>query len=409
MPDTLDAGDRLQPRKPSHYRLPTVVQPQWRWADLLAHNPTTDAIEQLSEELCKRYAAKHCLLLDRARSGVYLLCKAFGLDGEWIMPSLMHRPTAVVLANHSAGIAFADCDECMTLSPASAERMISPHTDAILATHTYGKAADIKALRALADRHGLVLIENAVHMASGIKVENRVLGSWGDATMLSFNVDKPLGGILGGALLTSREDIWNAVSRYPLGPPNTSEMRGRLKTTYAAYRLKPLLLKLPGGRKHRGEIDGVVEIEEFHIDKYRSFTPRRIHPLQARVALARLHHEHEATITRTRHARLLNACLHDDARFAVPESTIDRPHAFTYYPLLIRHGKRLKLGEYLANAGVEAKWRYAPLNLQTGLTGMRCDNVQAGNDVWRQHLLLPVGPVASDKQIQYLADTLLGW
>jgi dTDP-4-amino-4,6-dideoxygalactose transaminase len=408
MQTELDAESRLQPRKPFSYRLRPVVQPQWHWWDLVGTNPAT-AADGLRKNLCERYGVKHCLLLDRARSGIFLLCRAFGLNGEWIMTSLMHRPTAVVLANHSVGVVFADVDEDMTISPASVERMVGAQTSAILATHTYGKAADIKALRALADRRGLALIENAVHLASNCKVDGRPLGAWGDASVVSFNVDKPLGGILGGALLTNRDDIWDAVSKFPLGPPNTLEMRERIRTTYTAYRLKPLLLRLPVGRKHRGEADGVAEIEHFGLDTYRSFTPRRIHPWQAKVALSCLHRESGFTHVRTEHALRLNDRLRADDRFCVPLSTTERPHTFTYYPLVLREGSRLNLGEHLARAGIESKWRLAPLHCQRGFTTARHDDLSVGDRVWKQHLLLPVGPCTSDRDIEYLADALLAW
>lgn len=408
MPIQLDAEIRLQPRKPTCYRLPPVVQPQWHWWDLVGGRHA-NAIEALRDVLCERYGVKHCLLLDRARSGIFLLCKAFGLDGEWIMTSLMHRPTAVVLANHSADLAFADVDEAMTIAPASVERMVAARTNAILATHTYGKAADVVALRAIADRHGLALIENAVHLASSCNVGGRPLGAWGDASVLSFNVDKPLGGILGGALLTNRDDIWNAISKYPLGPPNTKEMRERIRTTYTAYRLKPLLLKLPGGRKHREATDGVAEIEHFDINTYRSFTPRQIHPLQARIALSCLHREMRIIQSRAEHAQVLNERLHSDHRFSLPTSTADRPHTFTYYPLILREGARLKLGDYLADAGIESKWRLAPLHAQPEFMDMRRDDLQVSDRIWKQHLLLPMGPSTSRRDVEYLANTLLAW
>ena len=76
---------KLQPPKPDHYRLPPLVQPNWRPRDLLAAlegNPR----EELAALLRTRYGVRHCLLLDRARSGMYLLIRAAGIDGEWIIP-----------------------------------------------------------------------------------------------------------------------------------------------------------------------------------------------------------------------------------------------------------------------------------------------------------------------------------
>lgn len=403
-----EVDSRLQPAKPSSYRLPPVVQPQWRLADLLTRQAADEA-EALRQELCESYGVRHCLLLDRARSGIYLLCKAFGLDGEWVLTSLMHRPTAVLLQDQTAGVAFADVDEHLTIDPGSAARLITPETSAILATHTYGKAADVIALRKLADQHGIALIENAVHMAGHCSVQGRSLGAWGDAAVISFNVDKPLGAILGGALLTNRDDIWSAVGSYALGAPNTKEMRERIRTTFTAYRLKPLALRLPLGRSHRAAVDGVQEIENFAIDTYNRYTPRQIHPRQARVALACLRREAGASATRERNANRLVQRLQSDARFALPVSSEDRPHTHTYYPLIVREGSRIDLGNHLAAAGIETKWRLAPLHTQSGFTGARRDDLSRSEWLWQQHLLVPAGTSTSTAQVDHLADALLSW
>lgn len=399
---------RLQPAKPGHYRLPAVVQPQWRLSDLWRRRHT-DETEALRQRLCAAYGVRHCLLLDRARSGIFLLCKAFELNGEWIITSLMHRPTAVVLHNHCAGVVFADVDDYLTIDPESAARMISPRTSAILATHTYGKAADVTALRQLADRHDLVLIENTVHMAGNTDTAGRRLGSWGDAAVVSFNVDKPLGAVLGGALLTSRDDIWEAVSEYPLGPANGIELHNRIIATYAAYRLKPIALKLPFGRKHQAAVDGVGEIEQLDIAAYEAYTPRRIHPLQARVALACLEREPDMVVKRRENARRLNKRLQNDQRFLLPESTAERPHTYTYYPLIVRHGSRFELGCHLAAAGIESKWRLAPLHLQNGFRESEYAGIGHSETIWSQHLLVPAGVSTSTEQIDYLGDAIMSW
>ncbi|HET7333272.1 DegT/DnrJ/EryC1/StrS family aminotransferase [Dyella sp.] len=406
--DIHDSSLRLQPAKPSHYKLSPVVQPQWRLPDLW-HRAADDELEALRQRLCESYGVRHCLLLDRARSGLYLLCRAFGLDDEWILTSVMHRPSAIVLSNHASRLAFADVNEDMTIDPASVERLLTDRTCAILATHTYGRAADIIALRKLADKHGLALIENAVHMAGKSQVQGRTLGSWGDASIVSFNVDKPLGGILGGALLTNRDDIWRAVNTQQLGGPNTKEMRERIRTSFTAYRLKPLMLRLPAGRQHRGTADGLAEIESVGISIYERYTPRDIHPRQARVALSCMDREERSVVHRTSNAERLNGQLTHDDRYGLPQSTLERPHTYTYYPLLVRKGQRLELGEHLANAGIESKWRLAPLHTQTGFTEVRRDDLTRSEKLWSQHLLLPAGPSITSAQIDYLAKTLLSW
>ena len=403
-PEAMEA--RLQPPKPASYRLPPVVQPNWGLGDIL-RALRADPYEALSRELCRRYGVRHCLLLDRARSGLFLLSDAFGVRGEWIVSSLMHRPSAVLLLEQGGTVALADVDEQLCIDPASVERLLGPQSRAILATHTYGKTSDLPALRRLADESGALLVENAVHTPGNLQAEGRPVGSWGDATMLSFNVDKPLGGILGGALLTNRDDIWQAVTAHPLGAANAKETRERIRTTYLAYRLKSLLLRLPQGQRYRAAADGVAEIEAFPADSYKRYTARRIHRLQAAVALACVEREDGFVARRRRNAERLTACLRGLPGVALPESTGARPHAYTYYPVVLRQGSRYGLGARLAEAGIETKWRYYPLHLQPGFGGGRRDDLARTERLWGQHLVLPAGVATDEAGIDYLGDSLV--
>jgi len=300
-------NSRYQPPMPHRYRLPPLVQPNWRPGDLIHFSP--QAPEELADQLCKRYGVKHCLLLDRARSGLYLLCKAFGMNGEWIISPLMHRPTTVLLKQSCAGIALADVDEHFCIDPASVENMVGPSSCAILATHLYGKSADMLALRKVADRHGLLLIENAVHMAGGFNIGGKNISSWADATLLSFNVDKPLGAILGGALLTNRDDIWNAVRGKVRETNSIKVPLERIYRAYAAYRLKPLIAYSPLGRRFRSLKDGVLEIESFPTNQYGHYIPKKPHLLQAVIALQCSRREPEVIRRRRENADKLSSLL----------------------------------------------------------------------------------------------------
>lgn len=400
-----DRNLRQQPPKPKHYRLPPVVQPNWKLSDLTC-GLFNDQKEKLASRLCERYGVRHCLLLDRARSGLYLLRKALDLSGEWISTSVMHRPTGVLLKNICDSVAFADIDESFTMSVDSVSALISPQTSTILATHMFGKSADIVKLRQVVDSHGLFLIENGVHMAGNMTIAGQRLGSFGDATILSFNVDKPLGAILGGALLTNRNDIWKAVSRMQLGAPNTRETYERILSTYLAYRLKSLILKLPGTGSLKNANDGVADIEAFSIKKYSKYNPLEIHRLQATLALCCSQREDAYINTRRCNAELLTRLLKSNSKLQLPYSTPTQPHAFTYYPIVFKDHSRYKIGQKMAKAGIETKWRYYPLHLQPGFTEIRRNDLSQSEALWASHLLFPAGVSTSVKQIEYLANSI---
>jgi dTDP-4-amino-4,6-dideoxygalactose transaminase len=395
---------RLQPPIPRRFRVPTLVQPQWRWEDFLKSGDSKHVLFDLSEEIKRQYGVKHCLLVDRARTGLYLLSHGMKLGGEWLTTSFMHRPTAVLMHHVASGLAFADVQDDFTMDPQSAEGMLSGLTEVLFVTHMYGKSADILTFRNLADRKKLFLIENAVHVPGGTAVDGRRLGSWGDAALLSFNVDKPLGGILGGALLTNRDDVWRAVNAVARQPANTAETLDRIVTTYAAYRLKPALMSILNLGSRRAMKDGATEVEEFHIDAYQTYKPRRIHALQAAIALAGMRRSPDYCRARIAHAEQLNRELAGVPEVSIPVSSAQQPHTYLYYPIILAHKHRLEVGRRYAEMGIETKWRYYPLHFQAGFSDCRRSALEHTERVWRKHLLLPIGPSLSGDDVHYIAQ-----
>ena len=107
---------------------------------------------------------------------------------------------------------FADVDpERGLLDPASVEAAIGPKTEAILAVHIYGQPADMTALRAIADRHDLALIEDG-SQAHGARHRGVRVGAFGDAAGFSCMGGKLLATTEAGYLLTGRDDVyWKAI------------------------------------------------------------------------------------------------------------------------------------------------------------------------------------------------------
>ena len=60
----------------------------------------------------------------------------------------------------------------------------------------------------------------------------------------------------------------------------------------------------------------------------------------------------------------------------------------------------------LADAGIESKWRYYPLHVQPGFDHYPKTAMTNTDQVWKDHLLLPVGPLMTSEQIEYMTDSL---
>lgn len=119
--------------------------------------------------------------------------------------------TSPILHNDAVPV-YADVDRSTgLLDPAAVEAAIGPRSEAILVTHIYGQPANMTALRDIADRHGLALIEDG-SQAHGARHRGTRVGAFGDASGFSCMGGKLLGTTEAGYMVTQREDVyWKSV------------------------------------------------------------------------------------------------------------------------------------------------------------------------------------------------------
>ncbi len=125
---------------------------------------------------------------------------------EVIIPAYTFFATASSVVEVNAVPIFADISpETYCLDPAAIEAAISARTRAIIPVHFAGQAAAMNEILALADRYGLVVIEDAAH-AHGAEYRGKRLGSLGELGTFSFQASKTLTSGEGGIILTSDEN-----------------------------------------------------------------------------------------------------------------------------------------------------------------------------------------------------------
>ncbi|MGE3538468.1 MAG: DegT/DnrJ/EryC1/StrS family aminotransferase [Candidatus Tectimicrobiota bacterium] len=136
-----------------------------------------------------------------------LTAAGVGLGDEVIMPSYTFVATATAALEIGAVPVFADIDPgTYTLDAASAAACITPRTRALLPVHLGGRPADMDALQALAQRHNLVLIEDAAQ-AWGASWQGRGTGTLGHAAGFSFQSSKNMTAGEGGMILSNDPGI----------------------------------------------------------------------------------------------------------------------------------------------------------------------------------------------------------
>lgn len=137
-----------------------------------------------------------------------LLTLGVGPGDEVIVPDATWIASAAPITYVGATPIFADIDPLgWCLDPAAFEAAITPRTKAAIVVDLYGNMPDMDALKAVADRHGVALIEDAAE-AIGAEWHGGKAGSFGEASVFSFHGSKTLTTGEGGMLLTDREDLY---------------------------------------------------------------------------------------------------------------------------------------------------------------------------------------------------------
>jgi 8-amino-3,8-dideoxy-alpha-D-manno-octulosonate transaminase len=167
-----------------------------------------DEVASFEREFAEHLGAKHALMVNAGSSALIcaLVGAGVGEGDEVIVPAYTWNATPnAVLASRALPV-LAEVDESLTLDPADVERRISPRTRAIIPVHMRGAPAAMDALSAIAERHGLVLIED-VCQAAGATFRGRRLGTFGDAGAFSLQFNKIITTGEGGVLITDRDDL----------------------------------------------------------------------------------------------------------------------------------------------------------------------------------------------------------
>ena len=132
-----------------------------------------------------------------------LMAAGVGPGDEVILPANTFFATAEAVVAAGAVPVLADVDPLSaSIDPRSAAALVTPRTAAIIAVHLYGHPADADALRAVATRHSLLLLEDAAQ-ALGASRDGRRVGSLGHAAAFSFFPTKILGALGEGGAVTT--------------------------------------------------------------------------------------------------------------------------------------------------------------------------------------------------------------
>jgi dTDP-4-amino-4,6-dideoxygalactose transaminase len=281
---------------------------------------------------------------------------------EVITPAFTFFATAGAIHNAGGTPVFVDIDPAtFTVDPGAVEAAITPRTRAIMAVHLYGQMAPMERLLALAERHGLAVIEDAAQSIGARRViagRAHSAGSLGLVGTLSFFPSKNLGAWGDGGMMLTQDEALGA----------------RLRK-----------LRLHGGAK------------QYHHEEVG--TNSRLDTLQAAVLLVKLQF-----LARWNAARREHAAGYDQAftgHPAVCPPRVDPGNEHVYHQYTIRAERRDELAAHLKGRGIgHAVYYPVGLHLQPCFAslGYRKGSLPATEAAMGSVLSLPIYPELSDAQ-----------
>jgi perosamine synthetase len=167
-------------------------------------------IDRFEEQIAERVGAPFAAAVSSGTGGLHLLCKIAGLGpgDEVITSPLSFVASANCFILEGATPVFADVDPItLNLDPAAVEAAVTERTRAIVAVDMFGYPCELDELSAIADRHGLALIEDACE-SLGAEYRGRPLGAHGPAAVFAFYPNKQMATGEGGVVVTHSEEEW---------------------------------------------------------------------------------------------------------------------------------------------------------------------------------------------------------
>ena len=339
---------------------------------MFINGPEVKAFER---DLATYNGSKHVIACANGTDALQIAMMGLGLKpgDEVITASFTFVATVEVVALLGITPVFADIlPGTFNLDPADIERKITPRTKAIVPVHLFGQVADMEAIMAIAEKHGLYVIEDNAQaigahytFSDGRKARS---GSIGHVATTSFFPSKNLGGYGdGGALFTNDDDIARKLRR---------------------------VCNHGSEKRYYHEVVGVNS---------------RLDTLQAAILGVKLKHLDDYAAARNRAAAYYDAAFHGMDHVHVPERSPLSTHVFHQYTLRITGGHRDGLRQHLEANGVPSMIYYpVPCHLQKAYhnADFPAGSLAVTEQLAAEVLSLPMSTELDDEQLAHITATV---
>ncbi len=324
-------------------------------------------LELFEQHLADFLGARRSLGVGNATDGLHFAVRAAGIaPGDEVILS-SHTMIATAAAVHFAGAVAipVDCGADHLIDAAAVEAAITPRTRAIMPTQLNGRTCNMDTLQAIADKHGLVIIEDAAQ-ALGSRYKGKCAGTFGVAAAISFYPAKVLGCFGdGGAVITSDDRVYERLY----------QMRDH-------------------GRNTAGEI------VSWGLNS-------RLDNIQAAILDLQLKNYDSVICRRRSIAALYAGRLADICELVLPPAPDSDPDHFDIYQNYeIEAEKRDELKQYLKDHGVGTliQWNGQPVHQLKSLGFTQ--HLPYTDRLFTRLLMLPINMSVSDDDVNYVCDQI---
>lgn len=168
-----------------------------------------EEVKAFEGEFARFTGSRHCVGLASGLDALVLAVRALGigLGDEVIVPSNTYIASVLGITERGATPIFVEPDEFYNLDPSKIETAITRRTRAVMAVHLYGQPCDMPSICSLAEKYGLMVIEDCAQ-SHGASVAGRMTGTWGVISCFSFFPTKNLGAFGdAGAVVTDSDAL----------------------------------------------------------------------------------------------------------------------------------------------------------------------------------------------------------
>ena len=339
---------------------------------------TGPEVKEFESTVARYIGVGYAIAVNSGTSALHtaLLAHGIGEGDEVIVPSFTFIATANAPLFVEAKPVFAEIeDETYGLDPADVERKITPNTKAIMPIHYGGLPCHIEELKQIAQKHNLILIEDAAE-SLGAMANGKKVGSFGDSSILSFCAPKIITTGEGGMILTNSRDVYEKAKLvYNHGRAEASDYFSsteQMEYVSLGYNFRMSTMTAALGVAQMGKIGKIIDL-------------------------------------RRENAKYLTERLSKITEIETPKEPTGYSHIYQMYTIRVNTGVRDSLKDYLVKHGIGARVYFDPVHLSLFYRrrfGYKGGELPITEKICGQVLTLPMFPALTEGEMDYIAQTV---